>query len=415
MQEALYLYLYKQYDLYNVVYMNSEEIKQKLMQRGVIIDCPESVSIDETINPATIAPDVIIYGGCKLSGEETSIGPGSVLGAEAPITLENCQLGHNVQLSGGYFSKATLLDGVSFGSGAHVRGGTLLEENSSCAHTVGLKQTMLMPFVTLGSLINFCDCLMSGGTGSKDHSEVGSSYIHFNFTAHQDKATPSIAGNVSEGIMLDKPPIFLGGQGGLVGPTRLAFGTILAAGTICRRDVLKSGKLVFGQIGRGIKETNYDFNVYGDITRILNNNLIYIGNLHALYAWYQHIRPLMMANDIYTQACIDGAKTQIVAMVEERIKRLGQLADKVRRSLEITESIKANENFVNQWPDIKEKLALPTAEQHNADLDEIVASVKQIKAVNYIKTVWALSPKTKQQCTEWLQGIVEKKTESLKN
>jgi UDP-N-acetylglucosamine/UDP-N-acetylgalactosamine diphosphorylase len=296
-----------------------------------------------------------------------------------------------------------LLDGVSFGSGAHVRGGTLLEENSSCAHSVGLKQTMLMPFVTLGSLINFCDCLMTGGTGSKDHSEVGSSYIHFNFTAHQDKATPSIAGNVPEGIMLDNPPIFLGGQAGLVGPTRLAFGTIIAAGTICRRDVLETGKLVFGQIGRGIKETNYDFNTYGDITRILNNNLIYIGNLHALYAWYQHIRPLMMADDIYTQACINGAKTQIEAMVEERIKRLGQLADKVSKSLEITESIEANDIFVNQWPDMKEKLALPVECKDDSELSSLIKIIGETKTTNYIETIKSLSPKAKQQCTNWLE------------
>lgn len=394
--------------------MNSEKRKQQLINRNIVIDCPESVSIDDSINPERIAAGVVIYGGCRLSGTKTSIGPGSVLGAEAPVTLENCQLGHNVQLKGGYFSNATLLDDVNFGSGAHVRGGTLLEENSSAAHTVGLKQTMLMPFVTLGSLINFCDCFMSGGTGSNDHSEVGSSYIHFNFTAHQDKATPSMAGNVPEGIMLDQPPIFLGGQGGLVGPTRLAFGTILAAGTICRRDVLKLGKLVFGQIGRGIKETNYNFKTYGDISRILQNNLIYIGNLHALYAWYQHIRPLMMADDIYTQACIEGAKTQINAMVDERLKRLTQLASNVEKSLEITGSGETNERhlrrqeqFINEWPALAEKLALTTQDQYNASRDELIKTIGELKTENYIETIKALSPKAKEQAISWLQGIAD--------
>ncbi len=388
--------------------MNSEKIKQELMQRGVIIDCPESVSIDESIDPLRISASTTIHSGCRLSGAKTSIGTGSVLGAEAPVTLDNCQLGHDVHLKGGYFSNATLLDGVKFGSGAHVRGGTLLEENASCAHTVGLKQTMLMPFVTLGSLINFCDCLMSGGTGSDNHSEVGSSYIHFNFTAHQDKATPSIAGNVPEGVLLGKPPIFLGGQGGLVGPTRLAFGTILAAGTICRRDVLNSGKLIFGQIGRGIKETNYNFDTYGDITRIINNNLIYIGNLHALYAWYQHIRPLMMGDDIYTKACIEGAKEQIKSMVDERLKRLAQLAIKVEKSLETTGAVKANKEFVDQWPDMKEKLSLPTEiGSIESNLDELIKSIEEVKSNNYIETIRALSLKGKEQCTAWLQGVVD--------
>ena len=66
---------------------------------------------------------------------------------------------------------------------------------------------------------------MAGGTSRKNHSEIGSSYIHFNFTPHQDKATPSLVGDVPRGVMLDRAPIFLGGQGGLVGPVRIAYGT----------------------------------------------------------------------------------------------------------------------------------------------------------------------------------------------
>ena len=125
------------------------------------------------------------------------------------------------------------------GSAAHVRPGTLLEEEAGGAHAVGLKQTIFLSFVTAGSLINFCDGLMAGGTSRKNHSEIGSSYIHFNFTPHQDKATPSLIGDVPRGVMLDQPPIFLGGQGGLVGPVRIAYGTVIPAGTICRQDILR--------------------------------------------------------------------------------------------------------------------------------------------------------------------------------
>jgi bifunctional UDP-N-acetylglucosamine pyrophosphorylase/glucosamine-1-phosphate N-acetyltransferase len=97
------------------------------------------------------------------------------------------------------------------------------------------------PFATLGSLINFCDCLLAGGTSRKDHSEVGSSYIHFNFTATGDKVTPSLFGDVPRGVMLNQPPIFLGGQGGSVGPIRVGFGNVVSAGTVLRKDVHKEG------------------------------------------------------------------------------------------------------------------------------------------------------------------------------
>ena len=112
------------------------------------------------------------------------------------------------------------------------------------------KHTILFPFVTLGSLINFCDCLMAGGTSRKNHSEVGSSYIHFNFTPNQDKVTASLIGDVPKGVMLNQPPIFLGGQGGLVGPCRLAYGTTVAAGTIVRKDELRPGRLLYGGCAR---------------------------------------------------------------------------------------------------------------------------------------------------------------------
>ncbi|NTV96894.1 MAG: TOBE domain-containing protein, partial [Thiobacillus sp.] len=59
-----------------------------------------------------------------------------------------------------------------------------------------------MPFVTPGSLVNVCDCLMAGGTDRRNHSEVGSSYVHFNYTPHQDKATASLLGDVPHGVML---------------------------------------------------------------------------------------------------------------------------------------------------------------------------------------------------------------------
>ena len=170
-------------------------------------------------------------------------------------------------------------------SGAQVREGCLLEEEANGSHTVGLKQTILFPFVTLGSLINFCDCFLAGGTSRKDHSEVGSSYIHFNYTPNQDKATPSLLGDVPRGVMLREPPIFLGGQGGLVGPARIGFGTVIAAGTIWRGDCPEGGKLLRGE-GRPVSAEAFHPGLYGDIRRKVTNNIVYLANLLALRQWY---------------------------------------------------------------------------------------------------------------------------------
>jgi len=99
---------------------------------------------------------------------------GATLGFEGPATIVNCQIGPEVELKGGFFSRSVFLEKASLGSGAQIREGCILEEEAGGAHCVGLKQTIsFCRFVTMGSLINFCDCLMSGGTSRKNHSEVG--------------------------------------------------------------------------------------------------------------------------------------------------------------------------------------------------------------------------------------------------
>jgi UDP-N-acetylglucosamine/UDP-N-acetylgalactosamine diphosphorylase len=390
---------------------NSTSIKKKLIERGVYIHLPETVEVGDDVQPEQVAPGVEIYGGCRLSGDKLSIGPGSVLGAEGPVTISNCQLGHGVELKGGYFCDAVFMDGVSFGCGAHVRGGTLLEEHASCAHTVGLKQTMLMPFVTLGSLINFCDCLMAGGTSGKDHSEVGSSYIHFNFTAHQDKATASLMGDVPQGVLLNQPPIFLGGQGGLVGPTRIAYGTVIAAGMLCRRDVLTPQRLVFGQSSGRLKEVAYDLRTYGDISRIMKNNFNYIGNLHALYAWYKHARPLLMGHDQFSAACLTGGRKQICAMIDERIKRLQQLADKLKSSLEISGGsggapgrLHIQELFVENWSSIAERIVPDALDATPTNI--ITEKLAEADGSGYLQKLRNFEPTTCDAVSHWLNNIV---------
>jgi len=391
-----------------------------LQARGVVILHPDSVYVDSSIAPDRIAPGVIIHPGCRLWGAATSLGPGCVLGEEAPVTLENCQLGANVKLKGGYFSGATFLDGVSFGSGAHVRPGTLLEEFASCAHAVGLKQTILMPYVVLGSLINFCDCLMAGGTDRKQHSEVGSSYVHFNYTPHRDKATPSLFGDVPRGVMLDQPPIFLGGQGGTVGPVRIEFGTVIAAGTIQRHDVTEPGNLLCGESVRLRTKVEFHPGLYGNIIRILKNNLIYIGNLHALFVWYQTVRARFLNRTPWGQACYEGALTRLRESVEERLVRLGELAARMPASIGQAALLRPGgvpegpyrlqRLFSEHWPEIANNLRLETRNPRPPECPEsLLATIEELQGDNdYIAAVQKIPREIRKAATAWLQNIVDR-------
>jgi bifunctional UDP-N-acetylglucosamine pyrophosphorylase/glucosamine-1-phosphate N-acetyltransferase len=391
---------------------------EALLRHGVVMPCPASVEVGEEVQPERVAPGVVIHRGCRIAGAAMSIGPGSELGAEAPVTVEDCQLGANVALKGGYFSGATFLDGASMGSGAHVRPGTLLEEEACGAHAVGLKQTLFLPFVTTGSLINFCDALMAGGTSRENHSEIGSSYIHFNFTPHQDKATPSLIGDVPRGVMLDQEPIFLGGQGGLVGPVRIAYGTVIPAGLICRQDITEENALYAPPAGR--REAGaFRVGAYRAIDRIVRNNLVYVGNVRALQLWYRFVRKRMMTADPPCQACYEGALGRIDAVLDERLERLADLAQRMVRSLELSRTVAAlalppalaaqQQALIDRWPEIEGRLrADPAPETGSRERDTFLSIWERIDtATPYIEAVGSLPPEAKQAGTAWLQAVVD--------
>ncbi len=308
---------------------NRSRVIEELLAKGVSIPAPESVEIDESVSVDRISADgVTIHAGCRVYGASTYISRDVSIGREGPVTIQNCQIGPQARLGGGFYTDAVFLEGVKTGANAHVREGTIMEEASSLAHAVGLKQTILFPFVTLGSLINFCDCLMTGGTDSKNHSEVGSSYIHFNFSPNQDKATPSLFGDVPRGVMLRQRPIFLGGQGGAVGPLHLAFGSVTAAGTICRKDEFNSGKLIIGRTLKG-GTIEYSPGIYPNINRIVANNINYIANLIALLRWYESVRAMFVHSERFPDALLEGLKEKINMGVAERIKRFEGLCEKM--------------------------------------------------------------------------------------
>ena len=378
------------------------EIVNKLLQRGVRIATPASIEIGAEVDIQRISgEDVVIHAGCRIFGERTLILPGARLGGEGPVTVENCLVGPGVELKGGYFREAVFLEKASCGLGSHVREGTILEEGASIAHTVGLKQTILFPFVTLGSLINFCDCLMAGGTDRRNHSEVGSSYIHFNFTPNQDKATPSLIGDVPRGVMLNQKPIFLGGQGGIVGPVRLAFGTTVAAGTILRKSELRPDRLI---IGGAAKAGNIAFQPgrFSATGRIIKNNLVYIANLMALHQWYRRVRSLFVGQR-FPETLLAGLLENSRLAVAERTRRLKELGDKMAQS--------GDGAFSERWPALDE--ALQRQLDSAGDLRmcesflETVTSMLGREGKDYLAVIKALSLQATEQGTAWLQGIVD--------
>lgn len=392
----------------------SHEKIRRLIEKGVDIPNPGTLDIGNEVHIDHISgKGVRIYPGCRIYGAKTVISSGCQMGYEAPVTIEDCQLGDEVELKGGFASQSVFLDSATMGMGAHVREGCLLEEQANGAHCVGLKQTILFPFVTLGSLINFCDCLMAGGTSRVNHSEVGSSYIHFNYTPDADKTTPSLIGDVPKGVMLNQPPIFLGGQGGMVGPLIIGYGNIVAAGSILRRDYPQSNQLIF-DIPKSQGTRDFLPAAYPHLRHLLENNILYVANLRALEAWYTHVRKSFFDAREFGSFLYTGAMDVLSAARKERLKRLKMMTEKtafvsqqklkpesIRERLAVHEHLGDIEQILSE--DIHDDLVEKARETFLQSLSQTSGNHREA----YIETIQKLPQDVSAKGVQWLQGIVD--------
>lgn len=313
--------------------MQLEQRLADLAARGVEIVDARQTYVDAAVRPERIHAGAVIHPGSRLCGARSFLAPGAELGREGPMTAIDCVLGQGARLDGGYANGAVLLRGASAGSCGHLREGTLLEEEASTAHTVGLKHTILLSFVTVGSLVNFCDALMAGGTSRQDHSEIGSGYIHFNYTpwgSRGDKATPSLVGDVPRGVLLRQRRVFLGGSGGMVGPRQVGFGALAGAGQVLRKDVPEDRLVV--QPARALDQPLDAGTLDASEPRAARNTR-YIGELHALRAWYSEVRlrrapetgPFAHVRTVIQEAiatldlCIAEREARLAAFLRERM------------------------------------------------------------------------------------------------
>ena len=225
-------------------FYSSQELEQ-LAQRGVRILLPEQTAIRRDVDLQQLESGAVLHPGTRLQGQSTRIlagaeigsggyvvledsvvGPGAIVGAQGPVSLRHSWVGPQTILGMGVAEEAVFLGREHSGAppttgvGFRVRKGSLYEEGACSGQHTDTKMTLLMPWVTLGSNINFCDVLLAGGTGDppSQFSEVGSGTVHFNFTIRGDKATASLLGNVCEGVFLRSERLFIGGNCSALGP-----------------------------------------------------------------------------------------------------------------------------------------------------------------------------------------------------
>jgi hypothetical protein len=300
-----------------------------LINKGVTLVDARQTYVAEDVDLERVYPGAKLYPGTRLEGARTVVAPNAQIGTEGPATIQSSVVGQNAEVASGFLNNAVLLARSRAGSNSHFRGGTLLEEEASTAHAVGLKQTVLMCYVTAGSLINFCDALVSGGRSRKEHSEIGSGFIHFNYTPwgkQGDKATASLIGNVVDGVFLDRDRVFLGGLSGLVGPERIGFGAFTVAGQIIRKSV--GDNAIYSEAGIDKEGVWKSGRLDSSPERALAN-VAYLAQLIALQKWYTEVRlrrAQKCEQDPSLRIIITEAVRSIEGCTQERLKRFNSYA-----------------------------------------------------------------------------------------
>jgi len=113
-----------------------------------------------------------------------------------------------------------------------------------------------------------------------------------------------------------------------VGPIRVGYGTVAAAGSILRKDVPEDGKLVFAGLREG-SERDHRPHAYTNLARIVRNNVVYLANLVALEHWYREVRESFFAAQDMGSLVYSGALEVLDSAKDERMDRLIAMAEKV--------------------------------------------------------------------------------------
>ena len=400
---------------------HSKNALYSLREKGVGIPSIDHVLIGQEVSLDNISKGSTLHPFCQIKGESTQIYPSaqiglcgptfienSIVGSEAIIgqkgatTIKHCTVGRLSVLGSGeaehavFLGKETTDNDFTTGVGFRVRKGSLYEEDSSSAQHTDTKMTILFPWATLGSNINFCDALLSGGTSPKlgDFSEVGSGTIHFNFTPYGDKATASLFGNIIDGLFLNQKRIFIGGNNSLIGPIEASFASVSAAGarlSHTMKEGLNFGGSLHGKVNSPFQEKQIHSKA------IVNKQINYFAEISALLFWYDVVRDTIAQGQEQKKLYQEGRKV-VLENLKERHKQILFFLEKNTDQSDQKSLQKMNHLLEN---------TLTIISQHQPK-DQIFETLKQTSQQNqhvYTKTIQSLKDSTIKNLHQCLKNI----------
>jgi len=322
-------------------------------------------------------------------------------------------LGAGVAEQAVFLGKESMVNDFTTGYGFRVRKGSLYEEDSSSAQHTDTKMTILFPWATLGSDINFCDALLAGGTGPElgSFSEVGSGTIHFNYSIRGDKATASLFGDVLQGVFLEQERLFIGGKNSLLGPVKADFGAMTAAGARIKGKLPKG--LNYGHpLSKGT--VHYDARIFSDVSGIVKNQINVLAELTALANWYKQVRINCVAQTHEQKFLYESGLRMVELNYQERLDQLSRYVDSLENSVRLLEGMQTSKKEISEQKDLLSRWPKLGSEFKNLgkyetqipkSLKEELENMQSQGQSDYTGLIKNLSQSGKQSGKTWLSEI----------
>lgn len=411
----------------------------QLKTKGVIIPNPENVYINDDVNIEQIEKSVVLLPGTSLQGniilrENTVIGPNAF--------LKNVVCSRNVHLASGVYENCVFLDGAKTRLGTEIRNDSLFMEMVETSHTVGCKMTILGIKVVLGSLVNYCDIFVSGGSNEPfAFTEIGSGAIHYNFTPNGLKFG-SLIGPGAVGEMFGLfPKTFIGGNTQLVAPIKIDSQVLIPAGSSVRSSV-KSGTL-YSEENKQSTTSNFSLDLLTSVFKKVSHTSELIIHYKALALYFERVRILFakLAKDPLLEQIFRQAIHIINNNIQERLYWLfssNGLYSKLEKSLIChEESLKKSlplEKVSFHLKEIAEQQSLLSIQDSLKEiLNAPLQTIKEEKNflalwtkhvsnfistqdnINYFDCLCALSHEDKVQGKIWLESLISQEMEKISN
>jgi bifunctional UDP-N-acetylglucosamine pyrophosphorylase / glucosamine-1-phosphate N-acetyltransferase len=200
----------------------------------------------------------------------------------------------------------------------------------------------------------------------------------------------------------------------MVGPLRLDYGNVVAAGTILRKDCLDRNRLI---ITKTYRAGTFPFmpDLYSGLSRIVENNILYLANLAALKEWYIHVREPFFQSQELGLLIYKGALDKLALATKERLKRLKIMAEKIDGSLKQpdhkTPGAEGKRAFCDGLDPLSEifsdGMAVTTGDRSRDGFLKAFMEHRRTGEGAYVATVQGLPAAVSEAGTKWLQDIID--------